>query len=77
MPELLRSASTLELAFIVLASFVGMTAIAVAAGFAAERAFRHERIFAVPLAKGQYRFELIGNVVFLARGGRCGPCRRP
>ncbi len=54
------------LALAVLGFFLGLTVLAVGAGFAAERVLRHKRIFAVPLARGQYRFELIGNVVFLA-----------
>lgn len=64
--ELIRSASTPALALLVLGSFATLTVLALACGFAAERALRStKRIFALPLAKGQYRFELIGNIVFV------------
>lgn len=66
MPELLHSASTPTLALAVLGFFFGLTTLSVVLGFGAERLLRHKRIFAVPLARGQYRFELIGNAVFLA-----------
>ena len=57
--------SLVTLSLIVLGCFTGLTVLAVSAGFAAERVLRHKRIFAVPLAKGQIRFELIGNAVFI------------
>lgn len=67
MPELLRDVSLPVLALIVLAYFSGLTVVALLAGFSAERALgKKKRIFAVPLAPGQYRFEAIGNLVFVA-----------
>jgi Delta7-sterol 5-desaturase len=66
MPDLLRTASTATVGVLVFGYFLGLTLLGVAVGFAVERAFPTKRIFAVPLAKGQYRFESIGNVVFVA-----------
>ncbi|MDC0739729.1 sterol desaturase family protein [Polyangium mundeleinium] len=66
MPDLLIQASLPELALIVLAFFLGLTIFNVPIGFALERLLPRRRIFDVPLAEGQYRFELVGNLVFLA-----------
>jgi Delta7-sterol 5-desaturase len=66
MPEELAGLSTFGLATRVLAFFGGLSAVALAFGFLLERALPNKRVFAVPLAKGQYRFEAIGNAVFLA-----------
>lgn len=65
MPALLRTASTLEVALVVLVFFVGLTLVSLGVGFAVERALPGKRIVAVPLAEGQLRFEALGNVVFL------------
>lgn len=66
MPEALRSLSIAHTALVVLGFLVALTLHASALGFAAERFLPRRRIFAVPLFPGQYRFELLGNVVFLA-----------
>jgi lathosterol oxidase len=66
MPVELVGLSLLGLATRVLAFFAGLTAVALGFGFVLERALPNKRVFAVPLAKGQYRFEAIGNLVFLA-----------
>jgi sterol desaturase/sphingolipid hydroxylase (fatty acid hydroxylase superfamily) len=66
MPEELAGVSLLGLATRVLGFFGGMTAVALAIGFLVERALPNRKVFAVPLAKDQYRFEAIGNFVFLA-----------
>ncbi len=65
MPDALAQASLPKLTLIVLAFFLGMTLFNVSIGFALERWLPRRRIFDVPLAEGQYRFELVGNVVFL------------
>jgi Delta7-sterol 5-desaturase len=66
MPDSLDSASSMILALYVLGFFSSLTLIALAVGFGIERALGHtKKIFAVPLAKGQLRFELAGNVVFV------------
>lgn len=65
-PEILLRAGLLELVLYVAAFFVGLTLLALGQGFAMERALGSKRrVFDVPLAKGQYRFEAIGNLVFL------------
>lgn len=66
MPELLRGLSLPMLALVVFAYFGGLTILSLLAGFASERVLANKRIFAVPLSPGQYRFEAIGNVVFVA-----------
>ena len=66
MPDILAQASLPELALLMLAFFGGLTVVNVPIGFALERLLRHRRIYDVPLAEGQYRFEFVGNLVFLA-----------
>lgn len=66
MPAFLDAASLPELFAMVLVFFVGLTLLNVPFGFALERFLPRRRIFDVPLAEGQYRFEIIGNLVFLA-----------
>lgn len=65
-PELLQRATLLGLFGWVLAFFVGMTSVGLASGFLLERVLPNKRIYDVPLFPGQYRFEAIGNVVFVA-----------
>jgi Delta7-sterol 5-desaturase len=65
MPEFFRTASTPLLFGFVLAFFGGLTVFASFVGFMTERALPKKRIFAVPLVKGQLRFEIVGNLVFL------------
>lgn len=65
MPPSLASLPWYALAGVVAAAFVAVSFASSAAGFAAERALGRWRIFAVPLFAGQYRFELLGNAVFL------------
>lgn len=64
MPEELAGLSLLGLATRVLFFFGGITTVALGIGFLAERALPNKKVFAVPLAKGQYRFEAIGNLAF-------------
>lgn len=65
-PELLLRADALQLVLYVAAFFCGLTLLALGQGFLVERALSAKRrVFDVPLAKGQYRFEAIGNVVFV------------
>lgn len=66
MPDALTLGTWGDTAGIVLAALLTVTAIASALGFAAERLLPRRRIFDLPLFDGQYRFELLGNVVFLA-----------
>lgn len=66
MPEMLRSTNLAVLGTLVLLCFLMLTAVSSAIGFLAEKLAAHRRIYAVPLAPGQYRFELYGNVIFLA-----------
>lgn len=66
MPDIVATASLPMLFAIVLAFFVGLTLLNVPFGFALERLLPRRRIFDVPLAPGQLRFELLGNLVFLA-----------
>ncbi|MFO0610891.1 MAG: sterol desaturase family protein [Polyangiales bacterium] len=66
MPEALRSLSAAHTALAVFGFLVALTVHASALGFAVERLLPRRRIFAVPLFPGQYRFELLGNAVFLA-----------
>ena len=54
------------LAVVVAAAFIGLTIASSALGFAVERLLRARRIWDVPLDPGQYRFELVGNLKFLA-----------
>ena len=65
MPELLQSAAPWQLVLSVFGFLLTLTLVCTGAGFLAERLLVQRRIFAVPLAKGQYRFELLGNLVFL------------
>lgn len=64
MPGLLSTASWPALFGWVALSFVGVTILAVGQGFLVERALPKRRVFDVPLFDGQYRFELVGNLVF-------------
>lgn len=66
MPEALRAASWSLTAAWVFAFFGLLTAVGVAIGFFAEKLVQGRRIFSVPLAAGQLRFEAIGNAIFLA-----------
>ena len=62
MPAPLASASSAVLALYVLGFFSALTLVALAIGFGIERAFgRTRKIFAVPFAKRQLGFELMGN----------------
>lgn len=65
MPDYVRDASTPVMALCLLAFFALLTVVNVLMGFAAERWVPSKKIFAVPLAKGQLRHELVGNVVFV------------
>ncbi|MBN1209969.1 MAG: sterol desaturase family protein [Myxococcaceae bacterium] len=47
-------------------AWVALTLLSVASGYLLERAFRSRRVWALPLAAGQLRRELIGNAIFLA-----------
>ncbi len=62
----LASLALPTLAAVVASAFIGFTVLTTGLGFAAERVFHRRRIWAVPLDPGQYRFELIGNLKFLA-----------
>jgi Delta7-sterol 5-desaturase len=62
----LAGLSLLGIATGVLVFFGGMTIVALALGFLLERALPNKRVFSVPLAKEQYRFEAIGNLGFVA-----------
>ncbi len=66
MPDALRSLTLPLTALVVLGSFLAMTLTAAAFGFALERLLPQRKVFAVPLFPGQYRFELLGNAIFLA-----------
>ena len=66
MPQVLVDASPVALTCWTFGFVVGLTLLALAIGFIAERVFRDYRVFAVSLAKHQLRFELIGNLVFIA-----------
>lgn len=66
MPDELASLSTFGLATRVLAFFAGTSAVALVLGFLLERLMPNKKVFAVPLAKGQYRFEAVGNLVFVS-----------
>ncbi|MDB4972223.1 MAG: Sterol desaturase family protein [Myxococcaceae bacterium] len=67
MPDPLASASSMVLALYVLGFFSSLTVFALAIGFRLERALgRTKKIFAMPFAKGQRRFELVGNLVFVS-----------
>ena len=61
----LASLSLPALFAVVTAAFLGMTLLSSGLGFACERLLRARRIWAVPLDRGQYRFELLGNLIFL------------
>lgn len=62
----LTEGSWLTTAGLFLAAHLAVTLFGSAVGFAVERLVPRRRIFAVPLFEGQYRFELLGNAVFLA-----------
>ncbi len=66
MSTLLEATALPSLAAIVLAFFGGLSVASSVLGFVLERCFPSRKIFAVALAKGQYRFELVGNAVFIA-----------
>jgi sterol desaturase/sphingolipid hydroxylase (fatty acid hydroxylase superfamily) len=66
MPDVLVHASWGLTAAIVFATLLALTVNGAVTGFIAERAFPQRRIMNVPLFPGQYRFELLGNAVFLA-----------
>jgi sterol desaturase/sphingolipid hydroxylase (fatty acid hydroxylase superfamily) len=65
MPAFMRALSFSSLALAIGAFLLCLTALSTLSGFALERALSKRRIFAVPLFEGQYRFELLGNAVFL------------
>src|SRR5690606_10003061 len=65
MLEVLETGSLPTAGLLVLGFFGGLTALSVLVGFGVERALPGKRIFSVPLAEGQYRFEIVGNVVFV------------
>lgn len=64
MPTWLDGLGTILLA--VTGFFVTLTVVSVASGFLLERVVPNRRIWSDPLWEGQLRYELIGNVVFLA-----------
>lgn len=66
MAEQLRTLSWPALALAVAATLIALTINGSLTGFAMERVLAKRRIFDVPLFDGQYRFELIGNVGFIA-----------
>jgi Delta7-sterol 5-desaturase len=66
MLEYVQTASLTTLALVVSAAFIGLTVVSSAMGYALEHLMRAKPIFAVPLDPGQTRFELIGNLKFLA-----------
>lgn len=66
MPAFLRALSLPTTTLVVLAFLLAMTIGASSTGFAMERFLPKRRIFDVPLFPGQYRFELLGNAVFIA-----------
>lgn len=66
MPDQVRALSLPMTALVVLGVLLGLTIGASATGFAMERFLPKRRIFDVALFEGQYRFELLGNAVFLA-----------
>jgi len=45
---------------------VGLTVLCTGIGFLLERLLRHRRVWAVPLVRGQHRFELAGNLRFVS-----------
>jgi Delta7-sterol 5-desaturase len=66
MPDVLAQASLPVLFGIALAYFAGLTIVSVPLGLLLERLMPRRRIMNVPLAEGQLRFELLGNLVFVA-----------
>lgn len=62
----LQFLSTTELALTIFAVSASLTLVATSMGFVLERLLPRRKIFDVPLFSGQYRFELLGNLVFLA-----------
>lgn len=73
MPDELRALSLASLAVLVCACFIVTTVFASSVGFALERALPKKKIFDVPLFDGQHRFELLGNVIFIAIASVCFP----
>jgi Delta7-sterol 5-desaturase len=65
-PAFLTELDIVGLLLCVAAFLVGLTLLALGYGFLIERLLPKRRMYDVPLAKGQYRFELIGNLVFVA-----------
>lgn len=65
-PAFLTRLDNVGLLLWVTAFFVTMTLVGSGYGFLIERVLPKRRMFDVPLAKGQYRFELYGNLVFVA-----------
>ena len=69
MTETVEQLSFLQLVLACGAVLGGLMVIFAAAGFALERKFgKTRRVWAIPLADGQLRWELIGNVRFLLMG---------
>lgn len=66
MIDLLRTLSWPALALTVACALIALTVNGSLTGFAMERMLAKRKIFDVPLFEGQYRFELIGNAVFIA-----------
>jgi sterol desaturase/sphingolipid hydroxylase (fatty acid hydroxylase superfamily) len=66
MPSELQALSVPALAGTLFGFFAGLTLLATGLGFALERLLPRRKIFDVPLFPGQYRFELLGNAIFLA-----------
>lgn len=66
MPPYLATLGLPALAACVLGFFLGLTAMALGYGFLLQRILPKRKVFDVPLAAGQHRFEALGNVVFLA-----------
>lgn len=65
MPDWLASCGPLALAAWVGLFFVANTLVGLAIGFGLERAMPTKRIWSDPLAPGQLRHELVGNLVFV------------
>lgn len=65
-PDALRALSWAQTWLFIVALWVVATVVASSIGFGMERALKARKIFDVPLFEGQYRFELMGNAVFIA-----------
>lgn len=66
MPDRIAALPLTSLLAVVAAFWIGLSLVSIAAGFALERLLAKKRIWSVPLKPDQYRFELLGNIGFLA-----------